>query len=121
MEDLTAIKKQKPWLYITNTLANISIISLEKDLGMDAYLQPAFNEVQLGKEWCLTLGMIMVMVHHELPGSDQFVHNMINNYARHVIVCMNPPDATLADHYIVISKLAAVSNIGCNSLLSFHQ
>ena len=50
MEDLTAIVKQKPWLYITNTLANISITSSEKDLGMDAYLQPLFNDIDLGME-----------------------------------------------------------------------
>ncbi|MCK7495301.1 MAG: hypothetical protein MZW92_32590 [Comamonadaceae bacterium] len=42
MEDLTVINKPQPRLYITNTLANVSIISSEKDFGTDAFLQPAF-------------------------------------------------------------------------------
>ena len=121
MEDLTTINKQKPRLYIMDTLANISIISSKKDLGMDAYLQPAFTDIQLGKAWSLRLGMIMVTVHHILPVSDQFVYNMMDNYACHVIVHVNPPDATLANCHIVISPLAVVSDIRCNSLLSFQQ
>ena len=100
IEDLLAINKQKPLLYITNTLANISITSSKKDLSRDAYLQPAFTDIWLGKAWSLCLGMIMVMVHWELPGSDQFVHNMTNNYTHHVIVCVNAPDVTLASNKI---------------------
>ena len=119
MEDLTAIVKQKSQLYIMNTLANISIISLEKDLGTDAYLQPLFNDIDLGMEWCVNLGMIMVMVHHELAGSHHFVHNMMNSYMHQVIVHVNPPDTTMAEHCIVISKLLAVSHNGCNASLSF--
>ena len=38
-------------------------------------------------------------------------------YACPVIVHVNPPDVTLGDHHIVISQLAAVSDIGCNGLL----
>ena len=41
MDDLTAVKKQKAWLYIMDTLTNISIISSQSDLGMDFYLQAA--------------------------------------------------------------------------------
>ena len=119
MEDLTAIIKQKPRLYITNTLANISIISLEKDLGTDAYLQPLFNDIDLGMEWCVNLGMIMVTVCHKLAGSHHFVHNMTNSYMHWVIVRVNPPNTTMAKRHIVISKLAAVSHNGCNALLSF--
>ena len=50
MDDLTVVKKQKAWLYITDTLTNISIISSQSDLGMDAYLQAACTDIQLGKE-----------------------------------------------------------------------
>ena len=119
MEDLTAIVKQKPQLYIMNTLANISIISSEKDLGTDAYLQPLFNDIDVGMEWCVNLGMIMVMVHRKLAGSHHFVHNMMNSYICQVIVHVNPLDTTMAEHCIVISKLAVVSDNGCNGLLSF--
>ena len=50
MDDLTAVKKQKAWLYITDTLINIYVISSQSDLGMDAYLQAACTDIQLGKE-----------------------------------------------------------------------
>ena len=120
MEDFTVINKLKPWLYITDTLTNVSIISSKKDLGTDAYLQPAFMDIQKGAERSLWLGMIMVMVCCELPGNDQFVHNMSKNYACHVIVHVNPPDVTLVNCHIVISQLAVVSDIGCISFLSFQ-
>lgn len=115
MEDLTVINKPQPRLYITDTLANVSIISSEKDLGTDAYLQPAFSDIERGVSWSLKLGMIMVTARRELPGSDQFAHNMSNRYARRVIVRVNPPDTTRSERRTVISVLAAVSE---NSLSS---
>lgn len=121
IEDLTAISRLQPRLYITDTLANISIISSEKELGTDAYLQPALSDIERGATWSLQLGLIMVTVRRELPGSDQVAHNMSNRFARRVIVCVNPPDMTPPfGRRIVISRIAAVSDTRCISRLSFQ-
>jgi hypothetical protein len=117
MEDLTVINKPKPRLYITNTLANVSIISSEKDLGTDAFLQPAFSDIETGHSWSLKEGMIMVTGCRELPGSDQFAHNMSNRYARRVIVRVNPSDTSPSERRTVISVLAAVSDTRCINCL----
>jgi hypothetical protein len=108
IEDLTVINRPQPRLYITDTLANISIISSEKDFGTDAYLQPAFSEIAQGMKWSLKLGMILVTARRELAGSDQFAHNISNKFARRVIVRVNPPDTTPSERRMVISALAAV-------------
>jgi hypothetical protein len=108
MEDLTVINKPQPRLYITDTLANVSIISSEKDFGTDAYLQPAFNEIERGVRWSLSLGMIMVTARRELAGSDQFAHNISNKFVRRVIVRVNPSDTTPSERRTVVSALAAV-------------
>lgn len=120
MEDLTVISRLQPRLYITDTLANVSIISSEKELGTDAYLQPAFSDIERGETWSLQLGMIMVTARRELPGSDQLAHNMSNSFARRVIVRVNPPDMTPTARRIVISQLAAVSDTRCINCLSFQ-
>jgi hypothetical protein len=113
MEDLTVINKPQPSLYITNTLANVSIISSEKDFGTDAFLQPAFLAIETGCSWSLKQGMIMVTGRRELPGSDQFAHNMSYRYAQHVIVHVNPSDTSPSERRTVISVLAVVSHTTC--------
>jgi hypothetical protein len=46
IENLTAMTSVQPQLFIMGTLVNISIITSERDLGTDAYLQPAFADIE---------------------------------------------------------------------------
>ncbi len=111
MEDLTVINRLHPRLYIMDTLANVSLISSEKDLGTDAYLQPAFVDIESGATWSLSLGMVMVAVRRESPRSNELAHNMSNEFVRRVIVRVNPPNMAPPERRIVLSALAAVSDI----------
>ena len=59
----------------------------------------------------------MVTGRRELPGSDQFAHNMSNRYARRVIVRVNPSDTSPSERRTVISVLAVVSHTTCSHCL----
>jgi hypothetical protein len=57
--------------------------------------------------------LILVSVSREWPHSDKLVHNMSNNYVHRAIVCVNPPNMTPPEHCIVLSAIAAVSDLMC--------
>ena len=60
IEDLGSFQRLQPRLYITNTLAEVSVIWSEKEFGTDAFMQPVYQNIEESSDW---LGEAVWFVH----------------------------------------------------------